>query len=284
MEERYNIGYNTSDGTFVHVCSIPAEPSGLSPEVFIRFTDLAADVDTGVMTVEQAAVALAMDILGSTPDVFNAKMEENVAFVASLAARLFGLPLSVDANPISEIKIPGEKPVRALGFGFYDASVREYLNFLSSMEHFCALSKAAADDHSLIPDRDSALTDLLCTLYPVPYESSAQNVVRHTIETLTPSVRLHLLRHARASHESLAKGTFTFYTSEISFRDIFCSEGSKSSSSGDGCFADAIVSVAEAGPFGDYEKTLDTNLIIVLRYMQNRYRETKKIKKNVKRK
>lgn len=279
----YNVGYNDDKGNFVPYCAVPSDPSELTPEMFVRFTALAEQTDRGDITLQSAAVTLAMELLGPTPDVFNKTMEENVAFVASLAEPLFRLPLEVNVNPVRSIAIPGRRPVPALGFGFYDASVREYLDFITRMDRFTAAAKDAAENPAAVAVRDAALDSLICSLYPVREERFALAVAA-AVKGFSPCLKLHLLRHLRASHECLSQGSFDYYSSGISFRDIFCPDGTKSAEKNDSCFADAVVSVAEAGPFGHYEKTLDTSLFMVLRYMQTRYRESKKIKDNVKRK
>lgn len=283
------IGYNDSKGRFVPQYEIPEDVSELSEELFVAFCGLCDQLNTGVLTRDQASVRMALEVLGELPGTYNEKMQENIALVARLLGTLFDGTLKKSINPIGSFGY-GKHTARSLGYGFFDATAGQYLHVVTATHRFhqadTALREAAPDTDTtaLKEHRERMMDDLICALYPTACEELAQ-VIRERVCALPSSTRGHLVSYALASNVYLASGTFNYYSIRACFRDIFGGPSSKSSgSTQDNDFSDALCAVAETGAFGDYEKVLNTNIVIILRFMQKRWREAKKINEHAKRK
>ena len=297
----HRIGYTDQGQQFVPLLEIPTSLEEMDGDTFIFFCGLCEKINEGAVSLQQAAVSLALELLGELPATYNDKAKENVAFVAQQLEPLFSGELEKRINPVRSLRC-GDRKVHSLGYGFFDATAGQYLNIVTAIHRFYREKEAvdslrkALQEGTAPPDVTGdalsarytrAMEEVIAALYPTRHEKVAASA-RRRIASLPAVTKGHLVSYAIASHVYLATGTFHFYSVQACFRDIFGgpaqTDGNKASTPRDADFADALSSVAEAGAFGDYQKVLRTNIIIILRYMQKRWREAKNIQEHAKRK
>lgn len=263
------IGYNDKTGAFIPLYDLPEKLEELSPEIFPHYCALSQRVNRGELTRDQAATRLAIHIAGETPDTFNDRMCENIATMASVLLPLFGDTLEHTHNPLPVLELAGGDKIPALSYGLANATARQFLNLSTRLRLY-------------FEDRTAERLDgVIEALYPAP--DGREQAAATAVAGLPAPLKEHLLAFIASSHTFLTSGTFRYYSIRTSFRDIFhipagnVSDGEASERKRD--FSDALLSVAETGVFGPLEQVYQTNIVTLLRFMQNKYEEAEKLKK-----
>lgn len=268
------IGYVDRHETFVPFCELPETLSEMSSQHFLYFCELIQGIQQGTLTVDSAATHLAIRITGAHRlRIYNTRACNNISLVASLLIPLFHDTLAHSHNPFPQLPLPDGRTIRALGFGLTDATARDFLHLSTNLRRY-------------MKDRTSRNMDyVLASLYPSA-DPDIRTLVEQAVSGLPAPAREHLFAFVSASYTFLTSGTIRLYGIRTSFRDIFYTPSSPAEESSDvesqKDFSDVLLSIAETGTFGPLEKVYDTNIVILLRFMQNKHEEAEKLKQKYK--
>lgn len=269
----HKIGYTDSRGAFVPLYDLPDTLSELPAEYFPYFCDLVQQIQSSALTVETAATHLAIRMTGADHlRTYNTRACDNIALVASELIALFRDTLSHQHNPMPRIVLSDGLSVRALGFGLTDATAREFLHLYTQLRRYIESPSEQRMDY------------LLSSLYPSS-DPDIQSQVEGYMHTLAAPARQHLYAHIAASYSYLTSGVIRLYSITTTFRELFYAPATDTDSTPSEHpkdFADVLVSIAESGAFGPLDKVYDTNIVVLLRYMQTKHEEAERLKKKYK--